>query len=368
MLYNWDAVQFALALREFDVAKHQPHPPGYLLYVGLGRLLNASLGDPTPRLRRARHALQRRLHLRPSTALARAALRPRHRARRRRRCWRSARSSGSTARWASPMPARRSPRRWSPGSPTRARRQRAASLLGRAGLGPRRRHAAVGAAPAPPALARLRAARVSARGAAWRWRAAILVGVRARLARADGLAERRSRRLPGRLDAALRLGGLPDLGARRLARGHARPGRATCSSPPWSGSARSAWSALRAARVRAPRGLGRAASGSSSRGCVPPGIFYTLVHFGQAGYVLTFLPALVILLSRVLVVGGRGGLRAAAPAQLALGAHRRRGAAARARSTPASSSARVRCRASSSTGRAAIRGSGGRGTSSTTGS
>jgi len=47
MLYNWDAVQFALALREFDVAKHQPHPPGYLLYVGLGRLANATLGDPT---------------------------------------------------------------------------------------------------------------------------------------------------------------------------------------------------------------------------------------------------------------------------------------------------------------------------------
>ncbi|MGH7301610.1 MAG: glycosyltransferase family 39 protein, partial [Candidatus Rokuibacteriota bacterium] len=47
MLYNWDAVQFALALREFDIAKHQPHPPGYVLYVGLGRALNASLGDPT---------------------------------------------------------------------------------------------------------------------------------------------------------------------------------------------------------------------------------------------------------------------------------------------------------------------------------
>ena len=47
MLYNWDAVQFALALREFDVAKHQPHPPGYLLYVGLGRLVNATLGDPS---------------------------------------------------------------------------------------------------------------------------------------------------------------------------------------------------------------------------------------------------------------------------------------------------------------------------------
>ena len=47
MLYNWDAVQFALALREYDVVKHQPHPPGYILYVGLGRLVNAWLGDPT---------------------------------------------------------------------------------------------------------------------------------------------------------------------------------------------------------------------------------------------------------------------------------------------------------------------------------
>ena len=46
MLYNWDAVQFALALHEFDVAKHQPHPPGYLLYVALGRLLNSLVADP----------------------------------------------------------------------------------------------------------------------------------------------------------------------------------------------------------------------------------------------------------------------------------------------------------------------------------
>ena len=46
MLYNWDAVQFALALREYDVVKHQPHPPGYILYVGLGRVVNAWLGDP----------------------------------------------------------------------------------------------------------------------------------------------------------------------------------------------------------------------------------------------------------------------------------------------------------------------------------
>lgn len=47
MLYNWDAVQFALALKEYDVAKHQPHPPGYILYVGLGRMVNWILQDAT---------------------------------------------------------------------------------------------------------------------------------------------------------------------------------------------------------------------------------------------------------------------------------------------------------------------------------
>jgi hypothetical protein len=47
MLYNWDAVQFALALKEYDVGKHQPHPPGYILYVGLGRMVNAYLDNPT---------------------------------------------------------------------------------------------------------------------------------------------------------------------------------------------------------------------------------------------------------------------------------------------------------------------------------
>src|SRR5262249_59939501 len=36
---------------------------------------------------------------------------------------------------------------------------------------------------------------------------------------------------------------------------------------------------------------------------IPPVLVYTLVHFGQAGYLLTFLPALVIFLSRVVVPG-----------------------------------------------------------------
>ena len=44
---NWDAVQFALALDSFDLHLHQPHPPGYLLYVLAGRTLNLLVGDPS---------------------------------------------------------------------------------------------------------------------------------------------------------------------------------------------------------------------------------------------------------------------------------------------------------------------------------
>lgn len=42
---NWDAVQFVLALDKFDLHLHQPHPPGYLLYVFAGQLLNLLVGD-----------------------------------------------------------------------------------------------------------------------------------------------------------------------------------------------------------------------------------------------------------------------------------------------------------------------------------
>lgn len=43
---NWDAVQFELALSHFDLSAHQPHPPGYILYVLLGRALNLLVGNP----------------------------------------------------------------------------------------------------------------------------------------------------------------------------------------------------------------------------------------------------------------------------------------------------------------------------------
>lgn len=38
-LVNWDAVNFALGIESFDLSHHQPHAPGYIGYVALGRLL-----------------------------------------------------------------------------------------------------------------------------------------------------------------------------------------------------------------------------------------------------------------------------------------------------------------------------------------
>lgn len=44
--YNWDATQLGLALDDLDLRAHQPHPPGYLLYVGLGRAVRALGASP----------------------------------------------------------------------------------------------------------------------------------------------------------------------------------------------------------------------------------------------------------------------------------------------------------------------------------
>ena len=45
LLYDVDSVNFALALQRFDPRVHQPHPPGYYLYVCLGRLLQVFTHD-----------------------------------------------------------------------------------------------------------------------------------------------------------------------------------------------------------------------------------------------------------------------------------------------------------------------------------
>ena len=39
-----DAVNFAMGVRDFDVAQHQPHPPGYPVFIALAKLSTAALG------------------------------------------------------------------------------------------------------------------------------------------------------------------------------------------------------------------------------------------------------------------------------------------------------------------------------------
>lgn len=45
--FDIDGVNFTLALHEYDLAKHQPHPPGSPLFVGLGRLARTTLAWAT---------------------------------------------------------------------------------------------------------------------------------------------------------------------------------------------------------------------------------------------------------------------------------------------------------------------------------
>ena len=44
-LYDLDSVNFALGMGRFDPRVHQPHPPGYFLYICLGRLINYLVHD-----------------------------------------------------------------------------------------------------------------------------------------------------------------------------------------------------------------------------------------------------------------------------------------------------------------------------------
>ncbi len=50
LAYHGDSAEFALAIREYNVALSQPHAPGYFLYVMLGRAVNLFVGDPNASL------------------------------------------------------------------------------------------------------------------------------------------------------------------------------------------------------------------------------------------------------------------------------------------------------------------------------
>src|SRR5688500_15073675 len=53
-LEDIDSINFALGLREFDVASHQPHPPGYPVYIALGRTSLGAVRAVAPSLSEAR--------------------------------------------------------------------------------------------------------------------------------------------------------------------------------------------------------------------------------------------------------------------------------------------------------------------------
>jgi hypothetical protein len=46
VLYHWDSVNFAYAMREFSLVREQPQPPGYVVYVWLCRAVDLLFGDP----------------------------------------------------------------------------------------------------------------------------------------------------------------------------------------------------------------------------------------------------------------------------------------------------------------------------------
>ena len=47
-LDEWDSVQFALGVGDFDLWKHQPHPPGYPLYIAAGWVMHHALPLDVP--------------------------------------------------------------------------------------------------------------------------------------------------------------------------------------------------------------------------------------------------------------------------------------------------------------------------------
>jgi hypothetical protein len=44
-LEDVDSVNFALGLRDFDPGRHRPHPPGYPIYMALGKAANLVLSE-----------------------------------------------------------------------------------------------------------------------------------------------------------------------------------------------------------------------------------------------------------------------------------------------------------------------------------
>ena len=45
-LYDWDSVNYALGFGKYIIQMDQPHAPGYIFFIGLGKLVNIFFNDP----------------------------------------------------------------------------------------------------------------------------------------------------------------------------------------------------------------------------------------------------------------------------------------------------------------------------------
>ena len=45
-LEDVDSLNFALGIRHFDPAHHRPHPPGYPIYIAMGKLASTVMSEP----------------------------------------------------------------------------------------------------------------------------------------------------------------------------------------------------------------------------------------------------------------------------------------------------------------------------------
>src|SRR6266513_413272 len=50
-IWDWDEGLFCLALRDYNLVFHHPHPPGFPLFIGAAKLIRLVVGDDFHALR-----------------------------------------------------------------------------------------------------------------------------------------------------------------------------------------------------------------------------------------------------------------------------------------------------------------------------